>query len=80
MWTADIKKLRLLSYRTLFSIQWQCNYDTIDATRYMPHTPEVIYCDHMHCFSMNVSPDKEDTFVVWLLGLRIKKEVTRREY
>lgn len=46
----------------------------------MPHTPEVIYCDHMHCFSMNVSPDKEDTFVVWLLGLRIKKEVTRREY
>jgi hypothetical protein len=40
-----------------------------------PCTLEVIYSDDIHCLSMNLSSDEEDTFVTWLMRRRLKKDV-----
>jgi hypothetical protein len=47
--------------------------------RYVPSTPEAIHPGDTHCFSMNMSSDEQDVFVIWWMR-RLKKKVTRRQY
>jgi hypothetical protein len=61
--------LRLLSHRTLLSMRLQHGDDMVDTTQYVPRTLEVIDLGDMYCYSMNLSSEKGDTFVTWLVRI-----------